>query len=538
MKLLALLIVGAFAALATGACGREVTRGEPVGNGIRVTTADSATRNHEVPSLLRDRNDADTFYLAEVELLQGSCEFYRSTDAGRTWQPGAAPTRAPYTDCGLGSTGPTNIRTELDQAPDGTLYYAYHAQDPSDEVGARSVLLGRSGDGGRSWNTTVVAEAPEPEGKKSPVQLNFVPHVAIDPDDPRRVYMMWRRSFGSREEGEDGPPTRPWMAVSRDGGASFEEPFEMLDKDTGFDGPRPIVRDGRLYAFYRVAPPETDEDEEPQKTRLVAGVSTDDGRTWQEHEIASALDASEPVPLYDAQRGSFDVVWHDNRNGDLDVFFSTSRDARTWTAPRRVNNDPLRNKVGQFYPQISQAPDGRVDVSWYDYRDDFYPPEGAGSDEPLTLFNNLGIWQTVYVSHSSDGGGSWSPDVRTNPAVRIDRSKGTWNLRYFVQVPPAVASTNDRTLVAWSDTRDGTSDDQAQDIYLGRVSYSGDGGAEASGGDGGLGGLFAALLAVSAAAVGAGLALIAAMIVTRRRRGASPPGSGEAAGAPPSATQI
>jgi len=365
--------------------------------------------------------------------------------------------------------------------------------------------------------------------------------MAIDPDDPSRIFVMWRRDASPRGEGEEGPPTRPWMAVSEDGGASFGEPFEMLDKDIGFDAPRPIVRDGRLHAFYRVAPPEPDDGEpqgeEPQKTRLVAGVSTDGGRTWQEHEIASALDASEPVPLYDERRGAFDVVWHDNRNGDLDIFFSTSPDGRRWTPPRRVNDDRPGTRVGQYYPQISQAPDGRIDVTWYDYRDDSYPPEGIESDEPLTLGDNLGVWQTVYVSHSSDGGASWSANVRADPAVRIDRTKGTWNGRYFVVVPPTVASADDRTMVAWSDTRDGTTMDEAQDIYVGRVSYRDGGGAEVSGGDDGVGWLFAALLAVSATAVGAGLALIATVLVTRRRRGTPPPGDAGAAGSPPSGSQ-
>jgi hypothetical protein len=489
---------------------------------VQVTADASLSRTHEASRLLVDREDPSQAYLAEADMQSGDCRLYTSDDAGASWQPAEAtvdspleqndpdapiepaPEAAPHTDCSLGASGPQNIRTDLAQAPDGTLYYAFHAHDP-DRAGARSVLLGRSSDGGASWETTVVAKAPDP-GDDGPIQVNFEPHVAVDPADPSRVVVMWRRSFSAIGDG-DAPPTRPYMAVSDDGGATFDEPFQMLDENIGFDGPRPVYVDGRLHAFYRVSAPPTGDDEQSQPTRLFAAVSDDGGQSWTSHEIAAQLGASEPVPAYDRDAETFYVVWHDNRHGDLDVFFSRSPNATEWSEPVRLNDDQIGNRVGQYYPQISLSPGGRVDVAWYDYRDDPNPPPPEPADgSPIGLFGNLGELQSVYLTSSTDGGRTWSDDVRVND-VLINRNVGTWNRQYFVVVPVSVASWEDHAVVSWSDTRNGTADTGAQDIYASVVSGDADDQTPSLV----VGGVAVALL-------GAGAALLVAVMVMRRSR--------------------
>lgn len=154
-------------------------------------------------------------------------------------------------------------------------------------------------------------------------------------------------------------PTRPFMAVSEDGGLTFGQPTEMLAVNPGFDGPRPVVVDDQLYAFYRESAPQTEDDEPPEDTKLFVTRSSDRGETWEEPTlIASALDASEPIPLYDRDEGRFHVVYHDNRSGDLDVFYTSSPDGSEWSEAVRLNDDLMENNIGQFYPQISQSPSG------------------------------------------------------------------------------------------------------------------------------------------------------------------------------------
>lgn len=500
-----------------------------VGPDVQVTDDTALTRTHEASYLLPDMNNPDVAYLSEAELQTGDCRLYRSQDRGGSWAPVAttvdspleqedpevaaepAPEVEPFVDCSLGSVTPQNIRTELRQASDGTLYYAFQTHDP-DAGGSRSVLVGRSSDQGETWDTTVVAEGPTARSRDE-VEVNFQAHLALDPDDPERVVVMWRRSF-PRVGDDPPPPTRPWMAWSDDGGETFDEPVMMLDENTGFDGPRPILRDGRLHAFYRVSAPRSDDDDdEPTLTRVVAAVSTDDGSSWGETDLAAERDASEPIPMYDAEHDAFFVVWHDNRNGDLDVFFSRSDDGTDWSEPQRLNDDEVGNRIGQYYPQMAVSPGGRIDVAWYDYRDDPNPPPPEPDDgEPLTLGSNLGDIQAVYLTSSLDGGDTWSDNLRVND-VSINRTVGTWNSQFFVVVPLSVAAWDDRTAVSWSDTRNATSATETQDIYASVVQVPGGSGPVAS----------TALLGVSALLFGAAITLLFVK-VWLRRSATAPPG--------------
>jgi hypothetical protein len=384
----------------------------------------------------------------------------------------AAPKLDPFTqNCAMGYATSQNIRTELKQGPDGTIYDVFQANAP-DRNGTRSVLIGRSRDQGRSWQTVAVdpgTPGPEPGVE---MEVNFEAHIAIDPANPKRIYAMWRRSYNRFT-----PPktTNPYMSTSDDGGATWSPPQLMFPRNNGFDGPRPIVVGDKLFAFWRESAPPTPSNQDgpsaaPPVTRLFASVSTDQGKTWVDHEIANANDASEPVPVWDAGRKTFDVVWHDNRTGDLDVYFSTSKDGITWAPPKRLNDDPQGTKVGQHYPQISMSPDGRLDVAWYDWRDDPFPPSTVGNGQTLSLFSNRGKFASVYLTSSRDGGATWTPNRRVND-VPIDRTIGSWINNEDVMAPIAIASSNAGAVVAWSDTRNGNTISNTQDIFTSTVTF-------------------------------------------------------------------
>lgn len=501
-RLVGLALVGM---VALGGCSTDTA--VQVQPSVLVTDDGPLVRQLEAPSVLVDIDDPERLYLGAVDLVTGACYFSMSTDGGATWEEQAAPELAPFTDCGFGGADPKNVRTELEQGPDGTLYFVFHAHDPS-AGGTRSVLLGRSSDGGRSWETSVVT-SPGRALPGTDIEVNFVPHVAVDPADGNRVIVMWRRSFQTADENANRP-SRPWMAVSDDGGATFREPFMMLEKDIGFDAPRPVIVEDRIFAFYRVRPQAEDAD-----NLVVAGVSDDGGRTWEETEIAAAGDVSEPVPVYDRDSEVFHLVWHDNGNGELDAFYANSPDGRTWSEPIRLNDDPAGNRIGQFYPTISLAGDGRIDVAWYDYRDDPYPAPIADEGETLNLFNNMGKHQSVYSTSSDDGGETWTPNIRVND-VRIDRTIGPWNLNFFAQVPPSVSSAPDGPVVAWSDTRLGDSLTGTQDIAVAVVDLDDEELERSS---------VAALAGLAGLLLGAGLAVLGAALVLRRRPADAKPDS-------------
>ena len=82
---------------------------------------------------------------------------------------------------------------------------------------------------------------------------------------------------------------------------------------------------------------------------------------------------------------------------DADVFIVKSIDGGlTWSPPLRVNQDDLANGKDQWFPFVAVTSDGRVDVVFYDRRDD--------------QFNRL---THVYLARSGDGGITWT-DARVS----------------------------------------------------------------------------------------------------------------------------
>jgi hypothetical protein len=357
-----------------------------------------------------------------------------------------------------------------------------------------------------------VVAAGAPANSPQDAELNFQAHVAIDEHHPERVYVMWRRTSPPLE-GVGFRASQPYMAASSNGGASFSSPSQLFDVSLGTDGPRPLVVGNDLFAFYQEArPPLPVNDPSPTPTppqaRLLAAVSADGGRTWSRSEIAAARDLSEAVPAYDSKRKQLYVVWHDNRRDELDVYFASSRDGRAWSEPKLLNDDQRGTRVGQHFPQIALSRSGRIDVAWYDWRDDPFPAPAVGGGNVLTTFGNRGKLASVYLTSSSDGGKTWIRNVRVND-VPIDRTIGTWANNYDVLAPPALTSWMNGAVVAWSDTRLGTAESQSQDIVTATVTFGDERGRRITG-------LQAALVG---ALFGAALTVWAIVLVLRRRAG-------------------
>jgi chitodextrinase len=104
-----------------------------------------------------------------------------------------------------------------------------------------------------------------------------------------------------------------------------------------------------------------------------------------------------------------------------DVFFTKSRDDRTWTTPLRVNNDV--GGATQSEPSLTLDASNNIYIAWTDNRN--------GNND-------------IFFSKSSDGGLSFSANVRVNDVITNSRFE------------PAIAvdPTNNRVIhVVWTDTR-------------------------------------------------------------------------------------
>ena len=499
----ALGVVLLLACIAVAGCGGTQLQTPIVGTSILVNQDRVLLRQLEVPVLRVDNAHPERVYLSSAEVSTGQCRFYVSNDRGYTWTKGTAPSLAPYTDCGPGKSQPLNWRTTMAQAPDGTLYLAYAAHDPS-AGGSRSALLARSTDSGNSWQTVAVDAAPSAASLGSP-EVDFEPHVAIDSGNSRHVIVIFRRSY-PRVNGKTLAPTRPYIADSTDGGATFSKPVLLFDRTIGFDPPYPALINGTLYiSWHETFPAPSGGSRPPDKIWFSS--STDGGKTFTDHQITTGQNVDTPVLLYDSTRKKFNVFW-DAGSNDLDIFYASSTDGSQWSSPKRLNDD--NGHRDQELPAVAISPSGRIDVDWYDFRNDPYPIPASG---------DIGHRSDVYATSSFDGGATWGTNVRVND-LAIDRTKGVWNNEFFVQVPPAIASADQWAVTGWSDTRNGDADTSSQDIYAAPLAFdtstipAGQPGSGSSGYGAGDLALVASVVGVTGLLAGAGIALV----VTRRRR--------------------
>ncbi len=135
------------------------------------------------------------------------------------------------------------------------------------------------------------------------------------------------------------------------------------------------------------------------------------------HQESGNTDQDAPVLAMRAD-GSVVIVWHDNRNGDYDVFAQQidGEGVRQWEADVRVNRDA--SAQSQAEPTVRIVAPNQALVVWLDQR-----------------IGNLDLYAQGLTS---SGQHLWSQDLRINPATDS------------AQTRPALAGlTTGETLVAW-----------------------------------------------------------------------------------------
>jgi hypothetical protein len=484
------------------------------------------SRTYTAPYLVVDPEDPMVVVGAAAELRTKTCHLFRSNDAGRSWKIlEAAPSPASYPFCSTSSGMLT--QTPLAWGRDHSLYYAMSGWDTQDGGPAAdvSVILARSADLGQSWTSTVVRDA---RGKTGAQTENDTPVASLVVDTKSGkddvVYVGWRAGFPQAPAFPGGQRALrpPMMAVSSDSGRTFGAPIDIssfykktfkapdgsdLPIGMGFTAPS-LALDGRgtlFVAYPAAAPAAFPATTAPPPLPILLGRSTDRGASFSFTEALPSTKYNEGVQILrwspeGGADGSLHLIYEDKPDqppqaADRDIYYLRSTDGgRTFTKPVRLNDDDPAQLRTQVTPNLSVAPNGRLDAVWWDFRND-----------PGTFVND------VYGSSSFDNGATWSANVRITDQS-INRKVGVWSNGYDIRQPPGLVSTNQLAVVAWDDTRLAGSSGDLQDVFARTVQFEALGGGTSAIGVG--------------VAVFAGLAVVGVLllVLSRRRRTAPPAG--------------
>ncbi len=342
-----------------------------------------------------------------------------STDEGFTWSGGEFD--GPWGPQAMIPLG--NVTTAFDAH--GTGYYVSQAQGSN--VAGYFVLTTTNG---ADWSTPLPIVTFD--GNTGYNQGN----LAVDPRPSGlyagSLYMFWFYTDLSYPNYDHGVRER----YSRDGGRTWSADVQVSDpaNDYIYYPFGAVASDGSVYVTFE----EVDNFSPLNPPKLFLVRSTDGGQTWGTNQLIAGAPIV-PIGRLDwegierALVGSADcnylmhanhlpviavsptdpntvyAVWNDGRWEPIDslcglqghhsdVAFSRTTDGgATWSAPARINDDPMNNGADHFQPNIAIGPNGLVGVTWFDRR---YDP------------NHL-LYDLDY-SQSSDGGLTWSPNQRVS----------------------------------------------------------------------------------------------------------------------------
>jgi hypothetical protein len=306
-----------------------------------------------------------------VAVFQDNVHAAYSQDFGHTWTVAEGVAPANYRVSG-------DVSTVFDNH--GHAFVCYIAFDKlgtfnywAHGATRNGIFIRRSLDGGKTWEPEHI---PVAEQTSTPgIPFEDKPYIVADNSKGKfsgNLYIGWTR----------WRITDSQMVISRsiDDGKTWSAPIEIdahpgLPRDDngaaeGFDGT--VGPDGTLYVIWS------------QDDDLMFTFSRDGGKSFSRARpiihtapIMFAIDTLDrangfPQIGIDPKSKRLYVTWSDYRNGDLDIFESSSSDGgKHWSSAARVNNDTVHNGAEQFFQWLAVDPvDGSVNVVFYDRRGD------------------------------------------------------------------------------------------------------------------------------------------------------------------------
>ena len=275
-----------------------------------------------------------------------------------------------------------------------------------------------------------------------------------------RLFATWAEFNGKGSSPID-------LAYSDDNGATWAGPIRVSDQGHQFgqDARPSVAPNGDVYVTWLGSP-----NEKSLKNNTVdVARSTDGGKTFSKTYIAAGVGSGVPGVLPNSQYRVFEDVWStvDQSTGKLVIVYNdnvsgvstlyathttTAGNLSSFSAPATVGASGKQ----QFFPWVSAAPNGRVDLVYFD--------RFCDAGDKLNC---------VRLSSTTDSGATWSTVNVTTTGFDGDKYQACVE---FVDPPDcgvqflgdyiAVSSTNDKAQILY--TGDG---ENAMDVFSARVTF-------------------------------------------------------------------
>lgn len=458
----ALVLLGGGAALLPEAYEEPLTS-RPLGKVVPVNAgaADAADiSSNNSPTLARNPLDRRMLAIANrIDSPRYSCALHTSSDGGASWTQKPLPAPRGEREC---------YAPDVAFDADGTLYMSFVTLRGAGHV-PNAAWLVTSEDGGRTLSTP----------RRVLGRLVFQVRLATDSATAGRVYLTWLQGseVGIYRFSDRGATIRTMR--SDDGGGSWSEPVAVsgLERERVLAPSTAIGPRGEVYVLYLDLLDDRLDYEGahdgrggtpyPGPWQLVLSRSRDRGATWEESVVEHRLVPIErliafipPFPslAVDPRDGRLYAAFHDRRLGDPDVWLWTLAPGSTsWSAPRRVNDTARGDDTSQYLPRLAVAPGGRLDVVYYDRRQD-----------------RENVRNEVSLQSSADGGKSFTRRLALS-GRSFDSQVGFGVERDLPDLGSRLGLLSDdaRSLAVWPDTRAGTRVSLKQDLGRRVVAFSG-----------------------------------------------------------------
>jgi len=329
--------------------------------------------------------------------------------------------------------------------PSGNLFMCYIDFDNVNFT-AGKVLIRKSTDGGLSWgNPNIVLDV-----SSCPNQVCIDrPWMMIDRSSTASAGTIYVTNMNADQPSLITPPYHPYLSISTDGGLTFQS--GLLDA-TGFLAgssiPQPmaspeVLADGRFTALYPSYLPS-----QSLFPRLIRVQSSNQGQSFS-YDVAyqgqgfgttnTLVKAGPLLKSNPSNASELAYFFLTDTFGETDIaMIETNNNGQSWSAPTRINQDPIGNGKIQDLVWADYASNGDLAVCWRDRRN------ASG--------NGYAVASEIYCTVKDHTTNSWLSDfsvsdqMANHQAILEDAGNDFMN----------VILENDSLNVIWGDVRSGS----------------------------------------------------------------------------------